>query len=530
MAFFFRELILRIVGISGDGAICGPLPQVAVSGWWARSSQRNEREDCALIATIETDYLVIGAGAMGMAFVDTLVSETNATVVIVDRYHRPGGHWTTAYPFVRLHQSSAAYGVNSRALGNGTIDRSGWNEGLYELATAGEVCAYFDTVMQQQLLPTGRVTYFPMSEYQGEQQFRSFSGDTYRVNARRRVVDTTYMNVTVPSMRPPPYEVASGVRCVAPNELPNIRKRYDRYVLIGAGKTAMDSCLWLLANSIDPADLVWIRPRDAWLHNRVNTQPGPHLAERAIAGLRVQNQAILEATSIENLFERLATGMRLLRLADDVRPTMYRCATVSLAECEQLRRVKNVIRLGRVQRIEDDTIILDEGTIPTEPDTLHIDCSADGLATRPAVPVFDGQHITAQAVSRCQQVFSAAFTAHVEAAYSDDATKNELCFPVPHPDTDLDWLRTTMQTNRNYLRWSEDDRLQVWLDNARLNMPRHWVPRLPFDEAGRTQARKQRSDAVNAINAKLEALLQSTIRGGAAEARGVADTTNSVVK
>src|SRR5258707_4693856 len=114
--------------------------------------------------TIEADYLVVGAGAMGMAFVDTLVSETTATVVVVDRNHQPGGHWTTAYPFVRLHQPSAYYGVNSRDLGSDTIDHSrGLNARYYEPAGGAEVCDYFDAVMQQQLLPTGRVNYLPMS-------------------------------------------------------------------------------------------------------------------------------------------------------------------------------------------------------------------------------------------------------------------------------------------------------------------------------------------------------------------------------
>jgi L-2-hydroxyglutarate oxidase LhgO len=46
--------------------------------------------------TITADYLVVGAGAMGMAFVDTLLSDTQATIVMVDRYARPGGHWTIA--------------------------------------------------------------------------------------------------------------------------------------------------------------------------------------------------------------------------------------------------------------------------------------------------------------------------------------------------------------------------------------------------------------------------------------------------
>ena len=69
------------------------------------------------MAPIETDYLVIGAGAIGMAFVDTLLSDSDAQVVMVDRHHRPGGHWNEAYPFVRLHQPAAYYGVNSRELG-----------------------------------------------------------------------------------------------------------------------------------------------------------------------------------------------------------------------------------------------------------------------------------------------------------------------------------------------------------------------------------------------------------------------------
>lgn len=77
---------------------------------------------------------------MGMAFVDTLISETDATVVLVDRNDQPGGHWVNAYPFVRLHQPSAYYGVNSRRLGSDSIDTGSWNEGFYELA-GGSKCA-----------------------------------------------------------------------------------------------------------------------------------------------------------------------------------------------------------------------------------------------------------------------------------------------------------------------------------------------------------------------------------------------------
>jgi cation diffusion facilitator CzcD-associated flavoprotein CzcO len=111
---------------------------------------------------LNTDYLIVGSGAVGMAFADTLLTETDAKIIIVDKHHKPGGHWNVAYPFVTLHQPSSFYGVSSRELSGGKLDEVGLNKGLSELASGAEVSAYFDNVMRQQFLPTGRVRYFPM--------------------------------------------------------------------------------------------------------------------------------------------------------------------------------------------------------------------------------------------------------------------------------------------------------------------------------------------------------------------------------
>ena len=167
--------------------------------------------------SVKTDYLVIGAGAMGMAFTDVLLEESDATVALVDRYHQPGGHWTRAYPHVRLHQPSAFYGVNSRKLGSDAIDSTGFNKGLYELATNSEVVAYFDQVRHQQFLPSGRVHYFPACEYDEGTITSLVSGEPIHIEADK-VVDVTYMNVEVPSMGPPPFPVAEGIACTPPNE------------------------------------------------------------------------------------------------------------------------------------------------------------------------------------------------------------------------------------------------------------------------------------------------------------------------
>ncbi len=419
---------------------------------------------------LQADYLVVGAGAMGMAFVDVLMTETDATVVMVDRRSRPGGHWTDAYPFVRLHQPSSFYGVNSRPLGSDTIDTVGWNQGLYELASASEVCAYFDQVMNQQFLASGRVGFYPSSHYQGNGSFVSnLSGRRWQMADGCRIVDATYMNVSVPSTHPPRYEVAEGVRCIPVNGLGAIHDRPDRYVIVGAGKTAMDACLWLLANAVDPDLITWITPRDSWILDRARIQPGAEFAGAVIGNALSQMEASAEADSIGDLFAKLEQEGCLLRIDESVEPTMYRCATVTRAEIEQLRRIDDVVRLGRVVRIEPDSIVLDEGTIPTGPNVVHVDCSSDGLARRPVVPVFSDEVIRLQTVRTCQQVFSAAFIAHIEACYDDEDEKNRLCTVVPHPDSELDWLRVTLANTLNGMAWREDPELTAWLTAARLD-------------------------------------------------------------
>src|SRR6201999_4471453 len=98
----------------------------------------------------------------------------------------------------------------------------------------------------------------------GDGRFATLAGTDYTVNVARRIVDATYMRVVVPSMRPPPYRLSPRVRCVAPNDQSRLAAR-ERYVIVGAGKTGIDTCLWLLGHGIAPDRLTWIMPRDSWV-------------------------------------------------------------------------------------------------------------------------------------------------------------------------------------------------------------------------------------------------------------------------
>ena len=56
-----------------------------------------------MVKCLEATHFVVGAGAMGMAFVDTLIHEDpNARVVLVDREAQPGGHWVSAPVWRRI--------------------------------------------------------------------------------------------------------------------------------------------------------------------------------------------------------------------------------------------------------------------------------------------------------------------------------------------------------------------------------------------------------------------------------------------
>lgn len=154
------------------------------------------------------------------------------------------------------------------------------------MASADEILTSFDEVMHKTLLPTGRVSYHPPSFYDGPDQARPgierfhsvVTGAEFEVTVRRRTVDATYMNVTVPSMMPPKYEVGLGVRPITPNQLPTLIQRPSHYTVVGTGKTGIDACLWLLNHDVDPSDVTWIAPRDAWLLDRTHIQPGPAFA------------------------------------------------------------------------------------------------------------------------------------------------------------------------------------------------------------------------------------------------------------
>ncbi|MEM6990534.1 MAG: hypothetical protein AAF721_08560 [Myxococcota bacterium] len=418
---------------------------------------------------LETDYLVVGSGASGMAFVDEIVTHSDATVAIVDRRHAPGGHWVDAYPFVRLHQPSAFYGVSSTALGGDQVDTAGHNAGFYELAGPDELCAYYERVMHRRFLPSGRVRHFPNCHYEGDGRFSScLTGKSWAADVRMRVVDTTYAEGTIPATSPPPFELADGVRCVPVGAITRVDETPDGFVVVGGGKTALDACVWLLERGVPAGSITWIKPREAWWLNRKFQQPH-HLLPDLYLGAALQIEAMAKADSPAGLLTALEDAGVFVRIDPRVTPTMFRAAIVSEREVAMLRTIENVVRMGRVRRIEPDRIVLDDGDVPTTPNTLHVHCAAQALPRRPLRPIFEPGLITIQMVRWGFSPMQAALIGFVETAASDDDEKNRLCPPFSNLDTDTQFVEAFSTSMTGDRARSEHPAVDRFVKSTRLN-------------------------------------------------------------
>lgn len=457
---------------------------------------------------LETDYLVVGAGASGMAFVDSVLSHSDADIVLVDRRHRPGGHWIDAYPFVRLHQPSANYGVNSRRLGSDCIEAFGPNAGYYEQASAQEICAYYHRVLEEYFVPSGRVRFLPMSDYRGgdadgHHVVSLLTGEETTVNVRRKLVDATYVESEIPSKHRPSFEVDDGVRFVPPNDLVDLAEAASGFTVIGAGKTAADTCFWLLQQGVPSDDIRWVKPREAWIINRAFTQPLELLGS---SYMQLQAHWVGAAAHAEDALDfvhRLAASGVLVRVDESVEPTMFRGSTMNTLELEALRQIENVVRLGRVRRIGTERVELAEGSIPSDPSHVYVDCSASGVRATVPRPLFEDGHLALQYVTVGVIPWSAATVGFIEATRHDDAEKNRLCPPVVFSGWSADLLHIARAGLTGTLARGAEPDFAAWSDGARLN---------PAGGAGSRRDEPQIADAFASLGANMAAAMQNSER------------------
>ena len=419
---------------------------------------------------IETDYLVVGAGAMGMAFTDALIDHADVHVTLVDRRHAAGGHWEDAYAFVQLHQASLFYGVASTVLGTGALQQDGPEAGLHERARRSEILAYYDDILYHRFVDSGRVTFLGASEYHtdGSSHFVTslVSGETVSVDVRRRIVDAAYLSPTIPATTPPPFGVADGVHVVAVNELARLTSPPDDFVIVGSGKTATDAIVWLLTGGVAPDRITWVRPRDPWMLNRAMVQPDPVIA----LGLATDTMAAAaEAASLDDFFLRMEAAGVMLRIDRGVVPTMAKTPTLGEWELDLLRTVENVVRLGHIDHVTPREMVLDRGSVPLTPGSLIVHCAASGLQYPPLVPIWMPDRIRLQTSRAGFPCFCAALAGYVEATRENDEERNRLCPPNTLPNDLANWAWMQVRGAEAASRYGAEPDIAAWVNSTALN-------------------------------------------------------------
>ena len=244
------------------------------------------------------DYVVAGAGASGMAFLDTLLlhhpNRDSLTIALVDKHQAPGGHWNDSYPFVTLHQSSVNYGVESFPVpvpehvlsseeDGGPLPAG---RGEDHLATREELLTYYAEVLARirQALGPQRFVFFGGWEIDfGSEQVKT-DEEEVQVAVRQTTtvgsekitltgkmfVDARWTTNDVPALVPPSFPFDANVVKVVP---PNALKQVDSFssgcfVVLGGGKTGQDAVLYLLDHGVLAADIVWVVPTATWITAR----------------------------------------------------------------------------------------------------------------------------------------------------------------------------------------------------------------------------------------------------------------------
>lgn len=462
----------------------------------------------------ETDYLIIGAGAVGLAFADTLLSEnSDCHITLVDKHPRPGGHWNDAYGFVALHQPSATYGVNSMPFPYQRIDTSGANAGLHSLATGAQVLAYFENVMNERLLPSGRVAYYPSSEFldrnsdSGIAKIRPLlSSSEINIKVRRKLVDATFYQTSVPSTHRPNFAIEGSVDIIPPNDLFQLWKRQDpepaHFVVLGAGKTAMDTVIWLLQQGVDADNISWVRPRESWLINRAYVQP----TEAFFESVMEMQTALLETAGIaedsSDLMHRLGEQGYYLRVDPTVEPTMFHYAIISEGEIELLRTVARVIRKGRVHCVRPGELEFSDSRESVPEQSVFIDCTASAVpfsvrGTHPG-PIFNGDRIVLQPVQVPLVVLSSAIAAYLEAACDTDEERNAMATPAPLTDSPATFAYGQVINMMNRGAWRGHPGMMKFLANSRLDLTTGTIAALTQANSPKLAALQQFGAAVKA--------------------------------
>ena len=148
---------------------------------------------------------------------------------------------------------------------------------------------------------------------------------------------------------------------------------------------------------------------------------------------------------------------------------MLHGAILSEVELLLLRQITDVVRLGRVRRIDSERMVLDDGEVETPKDAVHVHCAVAGLAHPPLRPIFEPGRLTVQPTMWGFASQQFALLGAAEALVDSDAEKNRLCCPIANWDRYADYLSAHTALLADERARAAHPALAAWARESRLN-------------------------------------------------------------
>lgn len=321
---------------------------------------------------------------------------------------------------------------------------------------------------------------------------------------RCRLVDGSAFTASVPATHKRKFTIADGVSLTTQAELPTNwlydAKAADDYVIVGAGKTAMDVGVWLLNMGVDTSAISWVRPRESWMINRASTQPGAEFAGNTIGWKLEQMRSVATAASSDDIFLHLEEQGHMLRLDHSCLPEKFYFPTLSQGEVDLLRSIDQVLRIGRVNHIEPGIVYGVDSDAEVPEHAPFIDCTATAAPRKAVSPIRHGDTITPQLLQVPLVSLSASVAGFIEATFETDEEKNALAVPAQMTDTPAHYPQALLANAENRMLWSQNEAITKFLQTARLGPAQRMMAVMgEVDEIIREQAGQIRDATIAAV-------------------------------
>jgi len=244
----------------------------------------------------------------------------------------------------------------------------------------------------------------------------------------------------------------------------NLAGSYNKYVVLGAGKTGVDAVNYLMQFVKNPSCITWVVSQDYWYILRETIGSG-----ELLEGLIGMVKSVQTGISADDLFLNAEKEGFLVRLSPSIMPTKFKCGILGMYEVNAVQQV-NIVRQGRVTHVTKSEISFMKGpNMCIDDNTLVVNAAAMGNMPRKPTPVFDGNQITIQPLVFCNPTLSAACCGFMEASFDSDDKKNAHCVVVPHVLNPETFPYTLYLNSKSLIAMEKDSNLLNFVTFNRLN-------------------------------------------------------------